>query len=584
MKKMKSHNLLLILIIVIGFSGCENKEQSGFIKAKQENTVESIKSFLNKWPSGKHSAEARHFLEDFEKRDFELAKQQGTAQAFQDFLAKWPNGKMNQETKELFGDALYKEAEEKGEIAIYRQYLDKFPDRKYAKEAQEKVDEALCKEVVQKCIASELETAFKKCKTAKYADEIWRVWDETLYKEAVERQDIAKFRQYMAQFPNGGHFKEVKDRVFEIEYQQALNKDTVEAWDEFLKHNDTRLGEELYKRALEKLKDVRYRAAVALQSLGDIEEFLEKYQWDQDERIKEIKNLQEEILYKSIKEKPSIELCEKYLRLLNLEEPRLSQVRAIMEPLLFDWAVKTNTIDSYEKYLTKYPKGFHSEEIGNFLDGGLFEKSRIDNSLESYDAYLKRYPNGKHVSEVKTAMEPLMFENASKNDWYTDYEAYLEKYPNGKFAEKAKERISWLKSQRAIMEVEYSAELESTSSPYYNVASPYWEWNIVFKEKGGKIGYRVTGVDGYALDPEGNKWGVSSWAGGYGVPFTRGEVKVPAGGVTKSPSDWISSGSHNICNGYHIMTWTGEDAGGHPVSTEVKIHIIHKNCPGPGKK
>ena len=44
---------------------------------------------------------------------------------------------------------------------------------------------------------------------------------------------------------------------------------------------------------------------------------------------------------------------------------------------------------------------------------------------------------------------------------------------------------------------------------------------------------------------------------------------MPPGGTSKDYY-WFGSCDHELCNGYAMFTWTGEDAGGHPINIEIK--------------
>lgn len=133
-----------------------------------------------------------------------------------------------------------------------------------------------------------------------------------------------------------------------------------------------------------------------------------------------------------------------------------------------------------------------------------------------------------------------------------------------------------MKANKAVVEIEYPKVLEQRNSPYSNVSSPFWGWDTIFKEKSGKMGFKVSG-SGYIKEPRGGRWG--TWGGNIG----RGLVTVPPGRTAKEDY-WCSSPSHKRCNGYAIFTWTGEDAGGHSISLEEKVKFQHTGCPGPEKK
>ncbi len=293
------------------------------------------------------------------------------------------------------------------------------------------------------------------------------------------------------------------------------------------------------------------------------------YEWRRGDCVFEIEAvLLEPALFDWAVENKNVESYKEYLDKYP-EDFRSDKVRELLEPLLFDSVVRENSLSGCEEYLKIYPEAFRRNEVLKLMEPLLFAWAKEENTIKGYGKYLETYPEGDHAGEV-------LFEKASLEDWYSSYEAYIREFPDGKYITDAKERLAWLKSQKAIVEVEYPRELEQKPSPKHSDSRPFWGWDIVFKEKGGQIGYKVSG-SGYILDPRGGKW-VSQYSTGIG----RGEVEVTPGGTAKD-NYWCHSASHNLCNGYAIFTWEGEDAGGHPIRIEERVHLKHTGCPGPEK-
>jgi hypothetical protein len=122
-----------------------------------------------------------------------------------------------------------------------------------------------------------------------------------------------------------------------------------------------------------------------------------------------------------------------------------------------------------------------------------------------------------------------------------------------------------------VVHVDYPKEVErGTGRP------DGWGWYTIFKETGGRIPYRVTGK-GAIYDPAGGRW-IS-----YGISeISRGPLRVPTGGEQRDYYWCASNGptDHRLCNGDAVFTWSGEDAGGNPVTVTTKVHLKHTGCPG----
>ncbi|HNQ35965.1 MAG TPA: hypothetical protein PKN80_07880 [bacterium] len=168
---------------------------------------------------------------------------------------------------------------------------------------------------------------------------------------------------------------------------------------------------------------------------------------------------------------------------------------------------------------------------------------------------------------------PLRFREARETDWHSDYRAYLEQFPSGEHAAAARERLAWLAGRKAVPEIVVSAVVDADDGDV-NAPGPRWRWTTQLYERGGQIGYRVSG-QGFILDPRGGLW-----MGENDARIPRPRIRVEAGGSARD-TYWISSRPHLLCNGVAIFTWEGEDAGGHPIRLEERIQLRHLNCPGP---
>ncbi len=64
-------------------------------------------------------------------------------------------------------------------------------------------------------------------------------------------------------------------------------------------------------------------------------------------------------------------------------------------------AIRENTIESYERYLEKYPDGKYSKEALDAIDEIVWHKAENKKTIESYQKYLERYSGGRYVKEAK---------------------------------------------------------------------------------------------------------------------------------------------------------------------------------------
>jgi hypothetical protein len=549
-------------------------EQEDYQAAGNLNTIDGWESYLKQYPNGENTKTVREAYDNLLRQEAEKVADNPAALESIFKKCRTPDG--SDKVFKLWDDALWANAKKADTTEAYRAYLLRFPGGTHVEEARAAVEKA----------------AWRRCQ---------------------EAGNIELYEAYLSEYPNGTHAEEAKEVVNDHAYQAAREKDTIEAYESFLKDHYN------HKAAENRLRQLKYERAVKTGTLEDWKAFYDKYRyssWAGDgkdiEQMRENAHKEiERLLYEKIAAGPTLELCRDYLNQYR-NGPHEQQVIVKMEPCLFEDAMRTNKAETYFEYLEKYPEGYRDLEVKKRLDTLvfktldvkedfssferylrlspknkdvlmarmeplLFDWAKRVNTVDSYYKYISGYPDGTHLKEVQAAMEPVLFKKAQDDDWYSSYEEYIKKCPDGNNVQKARDRIVWLKANKAVVEVNYPTELEETASPYSNVSRPFWGWDTVFKEIGGKVGFRVGG-SGYILDPKGERW-VSQW----GNSISRSEVSVPAGGTGKDHY-WFGSYDHELCNGYTIFMWTGEDAGGHPISVEIKVHCTHTGCPGPKKK
>src|SRR6202142_2664673 len=74
-----------------------------------------------------------------------------------------------------------------------------------------------------------------------------------------------------------------------------------------------------------------------------------------------------------------------------------------------------------------------------------WEKTRASNTTDSYEQFLKKYPSGEFTAQaqarVKDLYEERDWQKARDTDTQEAYQAFLKQYPEGKWAEEARIRV-----------------------------------------------------------------------------------------------------------------------------------------------
>jgi hypothetical protein len=525
--------ILLIMVVLLMQSCSYANEQEDFATAKQQNTLEAWDAYLTKHPKGQHTSDAKEAFDSLLLH--QATDSSSKAEALERIFKQCKTSAVADKVFKMWDEAAWSMAKERDSLSAYRDYLLRFPGAAHVQEAKGNIEDAVWRNCRQNGKPGLYKQYLKEYPSGKHTKEAQETLDDLEYQGAKEKDTVEAYEQYLKEYSiRGKYAKEARKTLDSLAYQRAKEKDTVEAYEEFLKNRY------VHKAAEKRLRQLRYERAVETGDLEDWLTFYDKYRykrWEGDGK--------------------------------DIEQMNENASKEI-ERLLYDKIFASPSLETCKEYLKRYPKGPHEQQVIVKMEPCLYDYSLSKNSVDIYKEYLKTYPKGSHVDDVKKRLDPILFKKAQEDDWHSAYEEYLREFPDGMSAQKAKDRLSYLKSNETIAEIKYPKVLEQRKSPYGNVSSPFWGWDTVFRERGGKVGFKVRG-SGYIEDPRGGRWDP-----------TREEVKVPAGGSAKDDY-WCSSPDHELCNGYAIFTWTGEDAGGHPIWLEERIKIQHTGCPGPNK-
>ena len=140
---MKKSWSIAVLATVAVLMGCSSAKED-WNKASSANTVAAYQDYLNKHPSGEHSADAQdriHTLQD--DAAWSQAKQTNTVDAYKDYLQKQPAGSHDKDAQEAITAAQraadWKVADAAGTSAAVQDFLKKYPDGPEADAARGKL-------------------------------------------------------------------------------------------------------------------------------------------------------------------------------------------------------------------------------------------------------------------------------------------------------------------------------------------------------------------------------------------------------------------------------------------------------------
>ena len=127
--------LLILCALLVLLFGCSS-ENRDWSTAQRENTAASYHSFLQKFPSGKHSAEAQQRIESLDWQSTETADTPG---AFRKFLKEHPSGTHAKLATAQLETVSWEAAKKTNTATSFKAYLADFPQGQFATEAKARV-------------------------------------------------------------------------------------------------------------------------------------------------------------------------------------------------------------------------------------------------------------------------------------------------------------------------------------------------------------------------------------------------------------------------------------------------------------
>jgi TonB family protein len=355
-----------------------------------KGTAEDLKSYLTKYPNGKHGDEAKNRLDSIaEAAKWEQAQKDGSQKGYVDYLNQYGAGGLHaprakERLAELQEATDWNRAIGVADLSAFKQYVNNHKDGKHSPEANKRI--------------AELEE-----------DAAWSV--------ATKSMDPADFEKYLKMYPNGRY--DGGTALEEAVWKQTEDSKEPAAFDRFVrrfpsgKHADQ---------------------ARALQT-----ELNEQNFWNS--------------IYKSGDPADFKKYVSIYPNGAHFDEAT-ARLAGIEEASAWKFAEQSKTLEAYGKYLAEYPapNGKHAGEaqkrLNELRDDSDWQAIKDSENPKAFDQYLKDHQNGRHESDAKAKRQAYMARMNDQADqalWLSvmnsqkpeDIDRYLKQYPGGKFAAQA---------------------------------------------------------------------------------------------------------------------------------------------------
>ena len=129
------------------------------------------------------------------------------------------------------------------------------------------------------------------------------------------------------------------------------------------------------------------------------------------------------------------------------------------DKLAYSKALSYNTIDAFKNFLKNYPKAIQVNDAWEKIYSIAYESAVLENSIQAYESFIYNYPKAKQVVAATEKIHELAFEEAKSENTSNAYESFIYNYPKAKQVVVATEKIHEL----AFEEAKVSKSIEKWS-------------------------------------------------------------------------------------------------------------------------
>ena len=123
--------------------------------------------------------------------------------------------------------------------------------------------------------------------------------------------------------------------------------------------------------------------------------------------------------------------------------PNIDEARARAEARAWDAAAADGSREALSDYMAAFPMGAHRGLVDAMMEDAWIAEARAIDSVDSWGRYLFRYPDGRYVEEARKRRDTLAWEATVRDATRTGYERYLREHPRGAHRTEAR---TWLES------------------------------------------------------------------------------------------------------------------------------------------
>jgi len=447
--------VLIRLICIITFIvsiGCANY----YYKKGQEylDNDQYIEALLYFRKIEKLKKDYPDLLFKIETAEFYIAKQENSIVSLKRFIEKHSEGYLCEEAKKIIDNKLFEDAKKKDTISAYESYQEETPlkDDKHShrKDAIVAINRIRLKNANDALNAKNFTAAMLLYQQIRQLDpafpSISDFIERTEFEMAKDKGSKEAWQFFLKKNPNGNYAKKAKTEYDSLLYQQAKTRNTIEDYKQYFQEsplahetmnkNRKAILNKMFNEGLRLLKTGKCQLALEYFEIVKTKQNKYPYLHSRIELATYCKNCINKsgiVDYIEIYIKGEEALANKYyseaLEHFNkIKEKNCLPVKRYeyIEDSEFNIAKQANTLDAFKKYKKIFPVGKYINQVSGYIKDLNLTIAKEKNTVEAFQNYLNKYPND------KDSIKNVIFNFAINKSTKKAFDYYLELYPNDK--------------------------------------------------------------------------------------------------------------------------------------------------------
>ncbi|MFW6248490.1 MAG: hypothetical protein ACOC4J_01825, partial [Bacteroidota bacterium] len=173
---------------------------------REENDINLVKSFIERFPNSRYHKSAIHIWHYLE---FRKVEKKHTINAYRDFIEQFPEAAQVEESRQAIHKIAFQKAQNKNTPKAWQKFIDAYPQAKQVNIARKEIAKAAFQKARTTNTINALEQYMNDYPGSKYVLDAKNILKSLYFEKAQQDNTIEAFNEYVKKYPKGQNFKTI---------------------------------------------------------------------------------------------------------------------------------------------------------------------------------------------------------------------------------------------------------------------------------------------------------------------------------------------------------------------------------------